>query len=81
MKKEDWLKEADGIVIECEEDEINPYTLVSVTPFYEKRMAQGTGGQRTMLLKEALNIDKRQITKGEKLISYLQSRIGKKIFD
>ena len=43
MDKEidDWLKDADGVVIECEEDEITPYTLVSITPFYEK------SGERT----------------------------------
>jgi len=77
----DWLKEADGIVIECEEEEINPYTLVSVTPFYTKKADSSVDGPRNMTLQEALNIKKRQIAKGENLIAYLHSRIGKKIFD
>lgn len=83
MDKEidNWLKDADGVVIECEEDEITPYTLVSITRFYEKSGKHLASGQRSVLLKEAFNIEKRQIVKGQKLIDYLNSRIGKKEFD
>ena len=81
MKIEDWLKDADGIVIECEEDDINPHTLVSVTPSYVEGTTSSGGGQRTMTLQEALKINKKQIAKGDKFIAYLNSRIGKKIFD
>jgi len=82
MKDEDWLKDADGIVIECEEDEINPHTLVSVTPLYmEGKRHTGDGGQRNMTLQEAFKIQKRQIVKGQRLLDYLKTRIGKKEFD
>ncbi|MBS3091765.1 hypothetical protein J4217_04955 [Candidatus Pacearchaeota archaeon] len=81
MKTKDWLKEADAIVIECEEEEITPYTLVLVSPFNTKTQEHLVNVRREMLLNEALNIPKRQIAKGQKLIDYLSSRIGKKIFD
>lgn len=81
MKTEDWLKDADGIVIECEEDDINPHTLVSVTPTYMEGTKSSGGGQRIMTLQEALKINKKQIAKGDKFIAYLNSWIGKKIFD
>ena len=76
-----WLKEADGIVIECEEENINPYTLVSVTPLVMEGKKSSSGGQRTMTLQEAFKIPKRQVIKGQKLIDYLKTRIGKKEFD
>lgn len=80
--REDWLKDADGVVIECEDGgNIDPYTLVSVTPLYTRAGVHLAGGQRHILLKEALKINKRQIAKGQKLIDYLNSRIGKKVFD
>ena len=78
---EDWLKDVDGIVIECEEDNINPYTLVSVTPLYMKGKTGSAKGQRNMTLEEAFKIDKKQIARGVKLLEYLKSRIGKKVFD
>ena len=78
---EEWLKDADGIVIECEEDNISPNTLVSITPMYVRVGKHSASGQRNVTLEEALKIDKKQIAKGENLISYLNSRIGKKIFD
>lgn len=78
---EEWLKDADGVVIECEEEDITPHTLVSITPFYEKSGKHQAEGQRTILLKEAFKIERRQIVKGQKLIDYLSSRIGKKEFD
>jgi len=84
MEKDDWLKGADGIVIECEEDEITPYTLISVTPLYIEgvKIPKGSGGQRTMMLKEALKINKKFVVKNSpKLIDYLKTRIGKDIFD
>jgi len=84
MEKDDWLNGADGIVIECEEDNITPYTLISVTPLYLKgvKIPKGSEGQRTMMLKEALKINKRLVVKNSpKLIDYLQTRIGKDVFD
>ncbi len=81
MKTEDWLKEVDGIVIECEEDDINPHTLVYVAPFYTKTPKNSSNITKSMTLQEALKINKRQIVKGDNLINYLKTRIGKKIFD
>ena len=84
MKTEDWLKGADGIVIECEEDDITPYTLISVTPLYIEgvKIPKGSEGQKTMILKEALKINKRLVVKNSpKLMDYLKTRIGKDIFD
>ena len=79
---EDWLKDADGVVIECEEGgDINPHTLVSVTPLYAEGKNGSASGQRDITLKEALKINKKQIAKGDKLIAFLNSRVGKKIFD
>ena len=79
MRTEDWLKEADAIVIECQEDSINEYTLVHVMPFNTKTNELLIDRREEMLLKEALKINKRQIAKGDKLIDYLGSQIGKKI--
>ncbi len=81
MEIEDWLKNANGIVIECEEDNIDPYTLVSVTRLYIEGKTSSGSGQRSMTLQEALKINKRQIAKGDKLIAYFNSRKGKEIFD
>ena len=81
IKTEDWLKKADAIVIECQEDSITEFTLVHVMPFNTQTQEILIDHREEMLLKEALKIKKRQIAKGEKLISYLNSRIGKKIFD
>jgi hypothetical protein len=81
MKTEDWLKESDTIVIECQEDSVNEYTLVEVMPFDTKTNELLIDHKEIMLLKEALKINKRQIAKGNKLIEYLRSRLGKRIFD
>ena len=81
MKTEDWLKEADVIVIECQEDEISEFTLVHVMPFNTKTQELLINHRKEMLLKEALKIKKRQIAKGDNLINYLKRRIGKKMFD
>ena len=80
MKTEGWLKQADAIMIECQEDSINEYILVHVMPFNTKTNELLINDRKEMLLKEALDIKKRQIAKGDKLINYLKSRIGKKIF-
>ena len=66
--------------IECQEDIINEYTLVNITPFNTKTNELLIDHKEEMLLKEALKINKRQIAKGNNLINYLKSRIGKKIF-
>ncbi|MBU2616967.1 MAG: hypothetical protein KKB79_03245 [Nanoarchaeota archaeon] len=81
MKTEDWLKEADAVVIECEEEDISPHTLVLVRPFNTKTQELLANIGKQMTLQEAFKIEKRQIAKGDNLISYLQSRIGKKEFD
>ncbi len=82
METEDWLKDADGVVIECElEEDINPYTLVLVVPLYTQTPENPSNITKSMTLQEALKIDKRQVAKGDKLIAYLNSRIGKKPFD
>ena len=81
MKTEDWLKEADAIVIECQEDSINEFTLVQVMPFNTKTNELLINYKKEMILKEAFKIKKRQIVKGDKLIAYLKSRLGKKEFD
>jgi len=84
MKVDNWLKGAEGIVIECEEEDITPYTLVLVTPLYEKRAksSKGSGGQRTMMLNEVLKIKGRVVVKNSpKLLEYIQTRIGKEMFD
>ena len=81
MRTEDWLKEADAIIIECEEDNISPHTLVSVSPFNTKTNEHLISEIKSMTLQEALKIDKKQILRGDKLINYLKSRIGKKEFD
>lgn len=77
-EKNEWLDEADAIVIECEEANINPHSLASITPFYDKTIPKIKGGQKIMTLKEAFAINKRQIAKGQNLIDYLKTRIGKK---
>ena len=81
MKTEDWLKEADAIIIECEEEYINPHTLVSVSSYNTKTKEHLINVRKSMTLQEAFKINKRQIAKGDKLIAYLNSRIGKKEFD
>lgn len=81
MKTKDWLNEADAVVIECQEDDINEHTLVNVTPFNTKTQELLINYREEMLLKEALKINKRQIAKGDNLINYLKTKIGKKIFD
>ena len=81
MKTKDWLKETDAVIIECEEDEINPYTLVSVSPFNTETNEWLKFEKESMTLKEALKINKRQIIHNDKLKEYLKTRIGKKIFD
>lgn len=81
MKTEDWLKEADAIVIECEEDDITPYTLVSVSPFNTKTQEHLINMTKNMTLEEALKINKRQIVHSDNLLAYLKTRMGKKIFD
>lgn len=81
MKTKDWLKEADAIIIECDEDDISPHTLVSVSPYNTKTKEWLKFQKESMTLQEALKLDKKQIAHSNKLIEYLNSRIGKKIFD
>lgn len=84
METDNWLKGADGIVMECEEDDITPYTLVLVTPLYTEgtKSPRGSGGQRTMILKEAMKIKGRLVIKNSpKLLEYIQTRMGKGMFD
>jgi hypothetical protein len=84
MKTDNWLDGADGIVIECEEEDITPYTLILVTPLYSKgeKSPKGSGGQRTMVLKEAMEIKGKLIVKNSpKLLEYIQTRMGKRMFD
>ena len=84
MKKDNWLKNAEGIVMECGEEEITPYTLVLVTPLYMQgaKSPRGSEGQKTMLLKEAMEIKGRLVVKNSpKLLEYIQTRMGKKMFD
>lgn len=81
MKTKNWLKEADAIIIECEEDDINPHTLVSVSPFNTKTNEWLKFEKENMTLQEALKINKKQIVHSNKLIEYLKTRMGKKIFD
>jgi len=79
---ETWLEDVEVIVIECEEKgDIDAYTLVSVTPLYMEGEDGSASGQRQMLLKEALKINKRQVIKGQKLRDYLNSGVGKSLFD
>ncbi len=80
MKIKEWLKEADAIIIECEEDTISPHTLVSVSPYNTKTKENLINLRKNMTLKEAFKINERQIVKGNRLIAYLKSRIGKKEF-
>ena len=84
MEADDWLKGADGIVIECEEDDITLYSLVLVTPLYTEgaKSPRGNGGQRTMTLQEASKIKGRLVVKNSpKLLEYIQTRMGKGMFD
>jgi hypothetical protein len=84
MKVDNWLKDTEGIVIECEEDEITPYTSILVTPLYKEgvKSPKGSDGQRTMILKEIMKIKGRLIVKNSpKLLEYIQTRMGKEMFD
>ena len=76
---EAWLKDADKVMIESEEDgKINPNTLVSITPVYLEGRSGSASGQKFMPLKEAEKIKKEQIVKGKKLMDYYQAIIDKK---
>jgi len=84
MKTDNWLNGAEGIVIECDENDITPYTLVLVTPLYMEgaKSPKGSGGQRTMTLKEVMEIKGKLIIKNSpKLLEYIQTRMGKGMFD
>jgi len=84
MEIDNWLKGSDGIVIECDEDEINQYTLILVTPLCEVgiKSQKRSGGQRTMILKEVMKIKGKLIVKNSpKLLKYIQTRMGKEMFD
>ena len=76
MKTGDWLKETDAVVIECEEDEISPHTIVLVRPFNTKTQEFLVNKGKEMTLQESLKIDKRQIVKGAQRPQRLQGSAG-----
>ena len=78
-KTKDWIDKSDAIMIECDEDVIDELSLVFVSPYNTKTKAWPINLKRTMLLKEAEKINKKQIVKGDNLIKYYQSKIDKKI--
>ena len=76
-RTKNWLKNADAVIIECNEDNINDCSLVSVSPYNTQKSEWLINTKREMLLKEAEKIKKRQIVKGKNLIKYYQSQIKK----
>jgi len=76
-KTKDWLKDADAIIIECYEDEVNEHSLVDVTPFNTKTKEHLINVRREMILKDAEKIKKRQIVHGDNLMKYYQSQLNK----
>lgn len=77
-KTEDWLKKSDAIIIECDDDVVNEYSLVSISPYNTKTKEWLINSKKEVILKEAEKIKKRQIVKGDNLKKYYQSQLKNK---
>lgn len=74
-KTEDWLKKSDAIIIECDDDVVNEYSLVYISPYNTKTKEWLINLKKEVLMKEALKNKKRLIAKGENVLKFLRELI------
>lgn len=74
-KTKDWLEKSDAIMIECDDDIVDDYSLVYISPYNTKTKEWLINLKKEVIMKEALKNKKRVIAKGENVLKFLRDKI------